>query len=301
MPHSKAISDSALLLSRNQTETNCLRNLNPSISNTVKGPEMMSNTKMRRRALFCILALCLAAGVFTGCRMTEEERFRFALDTKYAQIGCYWGYAEYLGEYESEERENRPCLRIGFPFWVDFGDSESAGRDGVDGGVNGLLLSLYDVSGGVNGVGVAPVCVGAKCNGLVLSPLLFFSGDLNGLSVAPANGCFDGNSVQIGIVNWRGAWGRIYSGQKDNGIAQIGVFNRALETNRFQIGVFNDSRREGDKVKSNPYLQFGLINLADNAKKEQSAAETEKSFSLQIGLWNYNGRWWGLPLVNATW
>ena len=258
----------------------------------------MSNTKMKRNVFLAVVAGLLVIGFSTGCRMTEEERFRFALDTEYAQIGCYWGYAEYLGEYESEERENRPWLRIGFPFWVDFGDSESAGRDG---GVNGLLLSLYDHSGGVNGVAVAPVCVGEKCNGLVLSPLLSFSIGLNGLSVAPANGCFDGNSVQIGIVNWRGAWGRIYSGQKDNGIAQIGVFNRAPETNRFQIGVLNDSRREGDRVKSDPYLQFGLINLADNAKEERSADGTEKSFSLQLGLWNYNGRWWGFPLLNATW
>ena len=266
----------------------------------------MSNTKMNRNIF---LAVVLAVASFTGCRTPgtseaeemQEDRGdnapRLALDTKYAQIGYYLGYAEYL-EYVPGERENRPWLRIGFPFWVDFGDDESPGRDG---GVNGLLLSLYDVSGGVNGVAVAPVCAGAKFNGLVLSPLLFFSEYLNGLSVAPANGCFDGNSVQLGIVNWRGAWGRIYSGQKDNGIAQIGVFNRALETNRFQIGLFNDSRREGDKVKSDPYLQFGLINLADNAKKEQSADETEKSFSLQIGLWNYNGRWWGFPLLNATW
>jgi hypothetical protein len=256
-------------------------------------------SKSARDTVFAILAIILSAALFTGCRTTEEERFRLAFDTEYAQIGCYLGYADYLGD-DSEKRENRPCLRIGFPFWVDFGDSESAGRDGNDGGVNGLLLSLYDLSGGVNGVAVAPVCAGVKFNGLELSPLLFFSGDLNGLSVAPANGCFDGNSVQLGIVNWRGAWGRIYSGQKDNGIAQIGVFNRALETNRFQIGVLNDSRREGSKVKSDPYLQFGLINLSDNAVDESSTG-TEKSFSLQIGLWNYNGRWWGLPFLNATW
>ena len=249
---------------------------------------------MSRKIFLAVVAVALAVAAFAGCRTTEEPEFRLALDTKYAQIGCCWGYAEYL---ESEERENRPWLRIGFPFWVDFGDDESPGRDG---GVNGLLLSLYDVSGGVNGVAVAPVCVGEKCNGLVLSPLLFFSEYLNGLSVALANGCFDGNSVQIGIVNWRGAWGRIYSGQKDNGIAQIGVFNRALETNRFQIGLFNDSRREGSKVKSDPYLQFGLINLADNANDESSTG-TEKKISLQIGLWNYNGRWWGFPLMNVTW
>ena len=258
----------------------------------------MSNTKMKRNIFLAAVAIFLSVAAFTGCRTTEEERFRLAFDTKYTQIGCCWGYAEFLGEYESGKWDNRPWLRIGFPFWVDFGDSESAGRDG---GVNGLLLSLYDLSGGVNGVAVAPVCAGAKFNGLVLSPLLFFSGDLNGLCVAPANVCFDGNSVQIGIVNWRGAWGRIYSGQKDNGIAQIGVFNKALETNRFQIGVLNDSRREGSNVKSDPYLQFGLINLADNAKEERSADGTETSFSLQIGLWNYNGRWWGFPFLNATW
>ena len=259
--------------------------------------EIMSNSKNIRNILLAVVAVVLAVAAFTGCRTTgtsEAEEMqegkgdnapppRLALDTKYAQIGYYLGYAEYL-EHVPGERENRPWLRIGIPFWVDFGDSESPGRDG-----------------GVNGVAVAPVCAGAKFNGLVLSPLLFFSEYLNGLSVAPANGCFDGNSVQVGIVNWRGAWGRIYSGQKDNGIAQIGVFNRALETNRFQIGVFNDSRREGDRVKSDPYLQFGLINLADNAKEEQSADGTEKSFSLQIGLWNYNGRWWGFPLLNATW
>ncbi len=256
----------------------------------------MPNTKMSRNIFLAVAAGLLAVGSFTGCGSTEEPEFRLAIDTKYAQIGCCWGYAEYLGEHKSRERENRPWLRIGFPFWVDFGDSESPGRDG---GVNGLLLSVHDVSGGVNGVAVAPVCAGAKFNGLVLSPLLFFSEYLNGLSVAPANGCLDGNGVQLGVVNWRGAWG--YSGQKDNGIAQIGVFNRALETNRFQIGVFNDSRREGDKVKSDPYLQFGLINLADNAKEERSAAGTEKTFSLQIGLWNYNGRRWGFPLLNATW
>ena len=269
----------------------------------------MSNTKMSRNIFFAVVAVILAVTAFAGCRTVVEPEAeemqegkgdnapRFALDTKYAQIGYYLGYAEFLGEHVPGERENRPWLRIGFPFWVDFGDSEPPGRDG---GVNGLLLSLYDVSGGVNGVAVAPVCVGEKCNGLVLSPLLFFSEYLNGLSVAPANGCFDGNSVQIGIVNWRGAWGRIYSGQKDNGIAQIGVFNRALETNRFQIGLFNDSRREGSKVKSDPHLQFGLINLADNANDESSAG-TEKKFSLQIGLWNYNGRRWGFPLLNATW
>ena len=251
------------------------------------------------RGLFVFFAaVCLSVAFFTGCSSTGEPEFRLALDTKYAQIGCYFDY-EVPGEWE-----NRPWLRIGFPFWVNFGGSlrsrsvsdESAGRDG---GVNGLLLSFYDVSNGANGVAVAPFCGEVKCNGLVLSPLLFFSGDLNGLSVAPANGCLDGNGVQLGVVNWRGARG--YSGQKDNGIAQIGVFNRALETNRFQIGVFNDSRREGDKVKSDPYLQFGLINLADNAKEERSAAETEKTFSLQIGLWNYNGRRWGFPLLNATW
>lgn len=260
----------------------------------------MSNTKMSRNIFLAVATVALAVAAFTGCSSTGEPEFRLAIDTKYAQIGCYFDF-DVPGEWE-----NRPWLRIGFPFWANFGGSlrsrsvsdESPGRDG---GVNGLLLSLYDVSGGVNGVAVAPVCGEVKCNGLVLSPLLFFSGELNGLSVAPANGCFDGNGVQIGIVNWRGAWGRIYSGQKDNGIAQIGVFNKALETNRFQIGVFNDSRREGDRVKSDPYLQFGLINLADNAKEEQSADETEKSFSLQLGLWNYNGRWWGLPLLNATW
>jgi len=257
----------------------------------------MSNMKMSRNIFLAVVAVVLTVAAFTGCSSTGEPEFRLALDTKYAQIGCYLGYAEYLGEHESGERENRPWLRIGFPFWVDFGDSEPPGRDG---GVNGLLLSLYDVSGEVNGVAVAPVCGEVKCNGLVLSPLLFFTGDLNGLSVAPANVCFDGNSVQIGVVNWRGAWGRIYSGQKDNGIAQIGVFNRALETNRFQIGVLNDSRREGDRVKSDPYLQFGVINLSDNANDE-SSNETEKKFSLQIGLWNYNGRWWGFPLLNVTW
>ena len=278
----------------------------------------MSNMKNIRRLFVRLAAVCLSVFFFAGCRTTEEpeseevqtnkadyapgnhdeDGFLFALDSKYAQIGCCWGYAEYLGEHKSRERENRPWLRIGFPFWVDFGDSESPGRDG---GVNGLLLSVHDVSGGVNGVAVAPVCGGIKCNGLVLSPLLSFSGELNGLSVAPANVCFDGNSVQLGVVNWRGAWGRIYSGQKDNGIAQIGVFNRAFETNRFQIGVFNDSRREGTRVKSDPYLQFGLINLSDNANDESSAGGTEKSFSLQLGLWNYNGRWWGFPLLNMTW
>ena len=255
----------------------------------------MSNKKI---IFLAVIAALPAVTAFTGCGSTGEPEFRLALDTKYAQIGCYFDH-DLPGEWE-----NRPWLRIGFPFWVNFGgwlrsrsvSDESPGRDG---GVNGLLLSLYDVSGGVNGVAVAPVCGEVKCNGLVLSPLLFFSGDLNGLSVAPANGCLDGNGVQLGVVNWRGARG--YSGQKDNGIAQIGVFNRALETNRFQIGVFNDSRREGDKVKSDPYLQFGLINLADNAKEERSAAGTEKTFSLQIGLWNYNGRRWGFPLLNATW
>ena len=258
----------------------------------------MSNTKLRRNIVFAVATVALAVAAFTGCSSTGEPEFRLAIDTKYAQIGCYFDF-DVPGEWE-----NRPWLRIGFPFWVNFGGSlrsrsvsdESAGRDG---GVNGLLLSFYDVSDGANGVAVAPVCGEVKCNGLVLSPLLFFSGDLNGLSVAPANGCLDGNGVQLGVVNWRGARG--YSGQKDNGIAQIGVFNRALETNRFQIGVLNDSRREGDRVKSDPYLQFGLINLADNAKEEQSADETEKSFSLQIGLWNYNGRWWGFPLLNVTW
>ena len=258
----------------------------------------MSNMKNIRRLFVRLAAVCLSVFFFAGCSSTGEPEFRLALDTKYVQIGCYFDY-DVPGEWE-----NRPWLRIGFPFWVNFGGSlrsrlvsdESAGRDG---GVNGLLLSFYDFSDGANGVAVAPVCGEVKCNGLVLSPLLFFSGDLNGLSVAPANGCLDGNGVQLGVVNWRGARG--YSGQKDNGIAQIGVFNRALETNRFQIGVFNDSRREGDKVKSDPYLQFGLINLADNAKEERSAAETEKTFSLQIGLWNYNGRWWGFPLMNVTW
>ena len=258
----------------------------------------MSNTKLRRNIVFAVATVALAVAAFTGCSSTGEPEFRLAIDTKYAQIGCYFDF-DVPGEWE-----NRPWLRIGFPFWANFGgplrsrsvSDESAGRDG---GVNGLLLSFYDVSDGANGVAVAPVCGEVKCNGLVLSPLLFFSGDLNGLSVAPANGCLDGNGVQLGVVNWRGARG--YSGQKDNGIAQIGVFNRALETNRFQIGVLNDSRREGDRVKSDPYLQFGLINLADNAKEEQSADETEKSFSLQIGLWNYNGRWWGFPLLNVTW
>ena len=257
----------------------------------------MSNTETRRNIFLSVVALVLAVAAFSGCRTTEEERFRLAFDTKYAQIGCCWGYAEFLGEYESGKWDNRPWLRIGFPFWVDFGDSESAGRDG---GVNGFLLSLYDLSGGVNGVAVAPVCCGAKCNGLVLSPLLAMAGELNGLTAGLINFCADGHGVQLGVINWRELWGRLDS-KKDNGIAQIGVFNRSLETNRFQIGVFNDSRREPGVHPSDPYLQFGLINLADNAKEERSADGTEKSFSLQIGLWNYNGRWWGFPFLNATW
>ncbi len=251
----------------------------------------MSNTKMRRNIIFAVVALVLAVAAFTGCRTTGEPEFRLALDSKYAQIGCCLDM-DVPGEWE-----NRPWLRIGFPFWASFGDSESAGRDG---GVNGLLLSLYDVSGGVNGVAVAPVCCGAKCNGLVLSPLLSMAGELNGLTAGLINFCADGHGVQLGVINWRELWGRLDS-KEDNGIAQIGVFNRSLETNRFQIGVFNDSRREPGVHPSNPYLQFGLINLADNAKEERAAAETEKSFSLQIGLWNYNGRWWGFPFLNATW
>ena len=252
---------------------------------------MMSNTKMRRNIVFAVLAAVLAVAAFAGCRTTGEPEFRLALDTKYAQIGCCLDM-DVPGEWE-----NRPWLRIGFPFWANFGDSESGGRDG---GVNGLILSLYDVSGGVNGVAVAPVCCGAKCNGLVLSPLLAMAGELNGLTAGLINFCADGHGVQLGVINWRELWGRLDS-KKDNGIAQIGVFNRSLETNRFQIGVFNDSRREPGVHPSDPYLQFGLINLADNAKEERSADGTEKSFSLQIGLWNYNGRWWGFPFLNATW
>ena len=69
----------------------------------------MSNTKMRRNIFFAVVAVILAVTAFAGCRTVVEPEaeemqegkgdnaHRFALDTKYAQIGYYLGYAEFLG------------------------------------------------------------------------------------------------------------------------------------------------------------------------------------------------------------
>jgi hypothetical protein len=224
----------------------------------------------------------------TGAEGREENGIDLELDAKYAQIGIRWG----LGP--EREWENRPWLKVGLPVWIDAGVGEE--KDGV----NGLVVSPFDVGGGVNGAGFSIFSTEIFGNGVIMSPLFSAVGELNGLNFGLVNFCSDGYSVQLGAVNWRELWGRLGS-KHDSGIAQIGLFNRSLETNRFQIGVFNDSRREQSWRKSDPYLQLGLINLADNAKEKQYANGTEKSFSLQIGLWNYNGRWWGFPLLNVTW
>ena len=96
----------------------------------------MSNTKMRRNTVFAVVAGLLAVGSFTGCSSTGEPEFRLAIDTKYAQIGCYFDF-DVPGEWE-----NRPWLRIGFPFWANFGGSLRS-RSVSDGTTNEFLRMKY--------------------------------------------------------------------------------------------------------------------------------------------------------------
>ena len=122
----------------------------------------------------------------------------------------------------------------------------------------------------------------------------------DGFSVGLLNVCLDGESVQIGGLNWRGAWGR-YSGQTKNGIFQLGVFNRDFWGIHSQVGVIN-------RTDNNPYFQFGLVNLSDctgttiktDSKELYKKEEKEKHFAIQFGLWNSNGKR-SLPLINMTW
>lgn len=231
----------------------------------------------------------------------SKKMSQFAIETRYIQIGCCWKMSGTPPNPKRRKYGSRPWLRIAFPFWVNDYDLDESN------GVNGIVISpLLDFSPVLNGVAFAPVCFETKCNGVVFAPFVSIPACLNGLSIAPVNFCVDGHSVQLGVMNWRGVFGR-GSGQKHNGLAQIGICNRALETNRFQIGLFNDSRRKQESVDSNPYLQIGLVNLSDvtnsySTKKdnETSSKEKETSFSLQLGLWNYNGCW-GFPFLNVTW
>ena len=229
---------------------------------------------------------------------TRENKSQFAFETKHIQIGCNWEMVSPSSK--GRKWDNCPWIRLGFPFWISF---RSVNKNE---GVNGFSLSIYDVSGGVNGVAFSLISGEAACNGLLFSVLCSLVGNLNGINVAPLNICFDGHNIQLGVVNWRGEDMRGCKKRKCNGIAQIGIFNKASGTSRFQIGIFNNSERVSFSAESNPYLQIGFINLISKKYsktkdvKISHAEKKEKCFSIQIGFWNSNGNR-RCALLNAMW
>ena len=157
-----------------------------------------------------ILLILFPLSLFSDEKITRAEPERetkpikkIAIDSKYLQLGCCWDANRFP---PGEERvwNSSPWLRIGFPFWFN---QRELGYDTDM--VNGVIISpLLDFSQGVNGFAFAPVFFGLVCQGFVLAPVASFPAMLNGMSISLINVCFDGSSSQLGILNWRGAWGR---------------------------------------------------------------------------------------------
>ena len=206
-----------------------------------------------------------------------------SLRNNYIQVGYFlWtGYTQK----ETINKEELNCnIRLGFPVWVN-GMKPTT--------VNGLLFSPlldYGIST-VNGVACAPILMTQNINGIAFSPI--FAGNLvvNGISIASINFHYAGNfGLLWGIINCRGLWADKGGIEKYKEIPRafihIGIINLDFCFGQYaQIGICNHSN-------GLPNIQLGVVNKSNKGGLDR--------FSLQIGLWNNNGKY-SLPLVNMTW
>ncbi|MBQ4480644.1 MAG: hypothetical protein II943_08405 [Victivallales bacterium] len=209
---------------------------------------------------------------------------QIALDYGPVQIGyCLQLDDACAGTYAPKsDRTASPNLRIGLPFLIQ----PEYGYD-----VNGLNLALLAGAGrGFKGVAAAPVFLAEQGRGFVIAPLASVVAKLDGLSVGIFNWVWDGQSIQLGLVNLRNG---IVTWPDQSGIAQIGLVNCDSQGVASQFGVVNVCER------AIPYLQAGLVNFA-HADLPDEKMDEERHFALQVGLWNSNGRW-SFPLVNVCW
>lgn len=241
--------------------------------------------------IVCILGFC---GLLFLCSCANTPK-QIALDYGPLQIGyCLQLDDACAGEYAPKsDRTTNPNLRIGIPFWIQ----PEYGYD-----VNGLNLALVASLGrGFKGVAVAPLFEAEQGRGFVIAPLACVVAKLDGLSFGIFNWVWDGQSIQLGLVNLRNG---IVTWPESSGIAQVGLFNCDNRGVNSQFGVVNICE---DAI---PYLQIGLVNCADSEhgghqgspspNKPSEEEPIERHFALQIGLWNSNGRW-SFPLVNVSW
>ena len=124
---------------------------------------------------------------------------QIALDYGPVQIGyCLQLDDACAGTYAPKsDRTASPNLRIGLPFWIQ----PEYGYD-----VNGLNLALLAGAGpgrGFKGVAAAPVFLAEQGRGFVIAPLASVVAKLDGLSVGIFNWVWDGQSIQLGLVNLR--------------------------------------------------------------------------------------------------
>ena len=271
-----------------------------------------------------ILALIFVAGCH--CRFDDDGRQEISIRNDYLQLGYLWWWPDD----KSETQEKTVCnVRIGFPVWsdmandsrvygilfsplFDFGETETDGLAtslvlGVEklnglatalalgiGKLNGFATALAFMGNEISGFVVAPAYFIGELNGVAIAPVLALNVDMNGVAIAPFNyhEVAGGGGVVVGIINMHGAPLGIAHGDPDVALRsrvwyQLGIANFDNSNgSHLQFGVYNHSNKFST-------VQIGLINRSNPYDCK------DQRFSLQIGLWNDNGKR-SLPLVNFT-
>ena len=188
-------------------------------------------------------------------------------------------------------------------FRLDLIVGVNAGMSGLDLGIvnvtkdkfDGLAIGIvHDVGGNMNGwqIGAGSIAGGDSMgiqNGLIVSNGGSFSGWQGSGLVSYNGGIFSG--VQTSIANIIGGEGKDafdlgavnYTVGNFRGL-ELGVYNRAADTEGLQLGGFNSAQSMNG-------VQIGAINVTDSLS------------GLQIGLINYNGKresYKFLPIVSAS-
>lgn len=129
----------------------------------------------------------------------------------------------------------------------------------------------------------------ANVNGITISAISQSLKDTNGISLAGlGSGSFRNNGIQIAGAGTSSLYSRgiiasclntdVYKGYG----LQIGGFNKSVEFNGVQVGIFNNVMTPGEKFSG---LQIGVFN------------NTKKLRGIQLGLLNKNEKR-TLPLIN---
>ena len=258
-----------------------------------------------------ILALIFVAGCH--CRFDDDGRQEISIRNDYLQLGYLWWWPDD----KSETQEKTVCnVRMGFPIWFNpifeskingvlvsplFDLGAKTETDGLAtsmilgiGKLNGFATALAFLGGEISGFVIAPAYFIYELNGVAIAPVLALNVDLNGVAIAPFNyhEVVGGGGVVVGIINMHGGPPGIAHGDPDVASRsrvwyQLGIANFDYSNgSHLQFGVYNHSNRFSS-------VQIGLFNSSNpyDCKDER--------FSLQIGLWNDNGKR-SLPLVNFT-